>query len=236
MFDTKLPIYGLLLIFSLVVNIVVVLFIYKKTKLTKNDIVCALIYENIGIIFGAKILTYLTNFNEMNGQFDFEKLGFSSYGAVIGLLVSILIFSFQFKRDLVSLLYTFMPSIPLMYGIGKLGCFFAGCCHGFFYEGIGHVTYNYSTVAPSSVGLFPVQLLESIVFIIIYIYMIYLYKKNKLNVLYLGICFILCGISKFLLDYFRMSHVGEWISINQIISLFFIMIGLVMYIKQKKIS
>ena len=97
-------------------------------------------------------------------------MGLSSYGAVIGLIVMLFLYSKQHKKKFKDLLFAIMPSIPLMYGIGKIGCFLVGCCYGIKYYGPLSITYNYSPSAPKDIGLFPIQLLEAIVFIIIFVF------------------------------------------------------------------
>ena len=233
MINIKLPLYGIMILLSLLVNIIIVIVIYKKFNFSKDEIIGALVYENIGIIFGAKLLTYIQNYSTYS-NFDFLSLGLSSYGAFIGAIICLIIFGLQFKKSLKDMLFTFMPSIPLMYAIGKIGCFLAGCCHGIEYNGIGSITYKYSEVAPNHIHLFPVQIVETIAFTVIFIYMIKKILKNQFYWKTLGISFILCGLAKFSLDYFRVSHINTFLSLNQSISIIFILIGVFIYIKSKK--
>ena len=74
-----------------------------------------------------------------------------------------------------------------MYAIGKIGCFLVGCCYGIKYSGIFSVVYNYSLHAPVGVSLFPIQLVESIVFLLIFIYMLNKKLQNKFNTQTIGI-------------------------------------------------
>lgn len=234
MIKTKIPLYSTMILISLLANVIIVLLVYKKgNKFSKDEIIGALVYENIGIIFGAKLLTYIQNYKTY-GNFYFLSLGLSSYGALIGAILCLIIFGMQFKKTIKDMLFNFMPSIPLMYAIGKIGCFLVGCCYGIEYNGIGNISYKYSEVAPNHVHLFPVQIIETIIFTIIFIYMINKIFKYKFNWKTLGISFILCGVAKFILDYFRNSHINTFLSLNQIISIVFIVIGIVMYIKNNK--
>ena len=161
------------------------------------------------------------------------SLGLTSYGAIFGAFLFIALFCWQFKKSIKETLFIFTPSIPLMYSIGKLGCFLTGCCYGIKYNGPFKVMYKYSHEAPNNIYLFPVQLLESIVFLIIFIYLIIQCKKNHFNLSTLGISFITCGSAKYLLDFLRMSHTN-FISFNQIISALFIIIGIAVYGVAKK--
>jgi len=211
--------------------------IYKKYNFPKNEAIGALVYENIGILFGAAMFSLLTYyglgaFRILGGDLDSFDIGLSAYGGVIGAIVCLIIFGIQFKKPIKDMLFVFMPSIPLMYAIGKIGCFLAGCCNGIEYSGWGRVMYNYSVVAPANTYLFPVQLAETIVFTLIFVYMITKSLKGRFDLKTLGISFALCGFGKFILDYLRMSHAGQVLSINQIVSIVFIVIGAVIACKQ----
>ena len=235
MFDTKIPIYSLAIFLALISNLIVVSFLSKKYNYTRNEIIGLLLYENVVIIGGAKILSYIQNYSQYNGEFKFMQLGLSSYGAVFGVILFLILFSLQFKKSLKELLYIFMPSLPLMYAIGKIGCFLVGCCYGMEYNGVFSVVYKYSNSVPSDISLFPIQIVETIFFLIIFIYMIIKHSKRQFNQKVMGISFILCGMVKFLLDFFRMSHKNIFLSLNQYISILFVIIGLIIYYKSKKI-
>lgn len=235
MFNTRIPLYGIMILMALILNVIVVAKTYDKTKFTKEEIIGAIIYEIIGIILGAKVLAFLENYQAYNGQFDFLKIGLSSYGAVIGAVVMLIAFKLQFKKNLKELVLTFALPLPLLYAVGKIGCFLAGCCREIEYHGIGNVVYNY--VSKSDIiglHLFPVQLVESIVFFLIFVYVFTKYKKNKYNVKVFSIMLLLCSISKFLLEFLRMSHVGKIISITQLISLLFVLISIYLIIKTRR--
>ena len=226
MFDTKISVYGIFIIVSVLSGLYV---FYKNAKilnLKKDKLTALMIYIILGLIFGAKYFTFFASPLKNYKNFDFIKIGFSSYGAIIGIILLLFLFSKQYKISFRDLIYVMLPSIPLMYGIGKIGCFLVGCCYGIEYEGPFSVTYNYSYPLIKGINLFPVQLLETIVFLGIFVYVFYKVKNNRPSNTIIGYTFIICGISKFLLDYLRMSHVNVIISINQVISILFILIGI----------
>lgn len=233
MFDTRFNFYGTMIIFSLVANIIIVLLTYKKYNFTRDEIIGAIVYENLGIILGAKFLTFLEHIN-LSIEFDLLKLGLSSYGGLIGAIVCLIIFALQFKKSIKEILFIFILPIPLMYSIGKIGCFLVGCCHGIKYNHIGSVIYNHSLDATKGVHYFPVQLVESIVFLLIFIYIFKLTKKENLSWKIFGLTFSLCGFAKFMLEFLRESHVGKIVSFTQIISIIFTMIGLTIIYRSKK--
>ena len=232
MFNVNFPFYSMAIILALISNIIVVTFLYKKYNYSSKEIICLLLYENIGIISGAKILSYVLSYSKLNNEFNFINLGLTSYGAIFGALLFIILFCWQFKKSFKDTLFIFIPSMPLMYSIGKIGCFLVGCCYGIKYNGIFNIMYKYSTEAPNNVYLFPVQIVEALVFFIIFVYLIIKHKKNKFNLKTLGIAFISCGISKYILDFFRMSHT-KLFSFNQIVSILFVIVGIIIYKRQK---
>lgn len=232
----NIPVYGLMISLAIISNFIIVLSMYDKDKFSLSDIFVAIIYEVIGIVFGAKLLTLILNYEELPLNFNFFNIGFSSYGAVIGALINLILYCKIFEKNIKDVLLLFIIPIPLMYAIGKIGCFFAGCCYGIEYTGIGNVVYKNSIVAPKGVNLFPVQIVETITFLMIFIYMVIKYKKNKFGLKEFGFSIILCGFAKFILDYLRFSHNNIIISENQMISIIFIIIGILIYMKSLKNS
>lgn len=67
--------------------------------------------------------------------------------------------------------------------------------------------------------------IETIIFFFIFVYMMWLHKKEKFNLKSVGMGFIVCGLAKFLLDYLRSVHTST-LSVNQIVSIMFAVIGL----------
>ena len=82
-------------------------------------------------------------------------------------------------------------SLPLVYGLSKVACAVAGCCGGIPYEGLFKVKY----ISVQNIWQFPVQITETIVFIIIFIFC--QKNKDKKNIEYITLS--LCAIFKFLL-------------------------------------
>ena len=121
---------------------------------------------------------------------------------------------------------TFICSIPLIYSIGKIACFLTGCCYGIEYNGPFSIRYLYSQSNINGVSLFPIQLLESIVFFIIFIISFNIVIRGKVNNKNIGILTIMIFLCKFLLDFLRFTHMENLISFNQIMCIPFILFGL----------
>lgn len=228
MFYTMIPLYGIFILFAVSAGLFVAYKNSKSLNLNKEGSIVLFVYILLGIVYGAKYFSFLSNYQKYDGVFDFWKVGLSSYGAVIGILLMLFIYSRQFKKKFIDLIYIFSSSIPLMYGIGKLGCFFAGCCYGMKYSGPFSVVYNYSNSVIKGVELFPVQLLEAVIFISIFIYINNKSKNKKVDkIIVIGQTFVISGVAKFLLEYFRFNTMSSLLSINQLVSILFIFMGLI---------
>lgn len=215
------PIYATFLLLSFLFNIVFHYYYLKKYGMSKEHIGLFLIMSFAFCIIGAKVMTMIVN---KDFQFRLLTTGFSSYGGAIGILLSSYLFSKMISNNLV--IKSSILSLPLMYAISKLGCFFAGCCYGIPYDGLFHVTYLHGR----NISLFPVQLVESVLFFFIFLVGIRYIKKKYI----LEVIVILSASTKFLLEYFRYENMGKFICINQIVSLLLIGFALIsIFIKKK---
>lgn len=226
MINTDLPIYSLIILIAFLTNIFVICYISYKKERFNYELIYLLIFEHIGMIVGAKLYSFFSNPANYNYQFDIFKVGFSSVGAVIGIIIMSIIYIKLFKSNIKMIIETFICSIPLIYSIGKIACFLTGCCHGIEYNGPFSIRYLYSQSNINGVSLFPIQILESIVFFIIFIISFNIVIRGKVNNKNIGILTIMIFLCKFLLDFLRFTHMENLISFNQIMCIPFILFGL----------
>lgn len=222
-------IYGIMILNSFIIGF---LFIYVNLSINnipKNIILYLILLSTICTMYFSKFVTILTS---KDLTVNFLNAGFSSLGGASGLLISVVIFT-KIYTDNKKLFYdTFALALPVMYGVSKLGCHFAGCCYGIPYGGLLYTTSKYEEAYDK---LFPVQLAESVVFIILFlISLVMYYKKIRVNFLALEMC--ICAISKFLLDYLRYSNLGKVITINQILCLCFLGLSMTIFYRDRKIK
>lgn len=216
-----------------------------KEKLISNYMICILLSYICGIGYASirskmdKVPTRIIGYSSMLAVgcsmylaiiYTFmtsRSFGLSSMGAMFGIILSIIIIGNLDKEHSSIITKNFITSLPLFYGVSKLGCFLAGCCHGIDYNGPFNITYvgNFDYLYHSPV--FPVQLVETIVFLFIFLIVCLLSKKK--NISYITI--ILCSIAKFSLDYLRMSHKDIILSTNQVFCLISILATIVVYMK-----
>ncbi len=219
---TSFNYYGFLLIFSIFVGIIYIYYFMRKEKYNKKDLLLYFLMLMFFTLVLGKMFTLLVSPNNDN----ILTVGFSSYGGLIGVISSAIIFEKIIPMDNKLIKYSII-SLPLIYSISKIGCFIAGCCHGIPYNGPFNVIYTEGFNIP----VFPVQIIETIVFFILFI-VCHLLKNNK-YVIYITV--LLCALFKFLLDFLRYEHINKAITANQIFSIILIIgIFIVLFINKKK--
>lgn len=219
--QSSFPTYKIMIAFSVIVGILYIFHFLKKENIPKRElIIFFILFFIISILFG-KLYTYVV----VGLKGNYFKTGLSAYGGLIGVLIASIIYELLYPRRGIVIKYTAL-SLPLIYAFTKIGCTFAGCCYGIPYNGPFAITYPHI----SSESLFPIQLLEVIIFTIMF--MIGNSNRDKKNIAYYIL--LLIAIFKFLLDYLRNSHIGVILSPNQIFSIILLIITSIVYLYKRK--
>ena len=204
--------YGIMILISITIGMFFVIYNLVKEHGFKIEFFEIFMLMFISIIGCGMLYTYILE----------HKVGLSSYGGLIGAILSAYLYEriTHKKYDLVK--YTIL-SLPLIYGISKIGCFFAGCCYGIPYN--GPLAMNYVDGLDHLV--FPVQLLEVVSNIILF-FILLRFKNNKNIVPY---TLVSTAALKYCTDFLRSAHSSGFIvTSNQIVSIVIVLIGIVLFI------
>ena len=214
-----------------------ILYLYGKKEKIEESFMDFVFYNTIVAIalgFGAAALFQATyNYIENpKAGFDFGS-GITFIGGLIGGVISFLvgyaIFRKRFKTRLVDII-SFIPCcILIAHAFGRVGCLFAGCCHGekttAWYGIFMHtVEFGYAKVVPT-------QLFEALfLFALFAICFILVWKKKfKHN---MSLYLIAYGIFRFLLEFLRADDRGQLLGVispSQFWSLLMIVAGVAVY-------
>jgi len=148
---------------------------YQKNEIIANEDIRYAYYSIviIGAVLGAIIIGSLNTLYSLN-QADFI-IGKSILGAIVGGVVFVEIFKKVMKIKGSTGAY-FVPSLVVGIAIGRLGCFFSGLeDYTYGIETASIFGYNFGD------GVFrhPVQLYESAVMALFFIYVGYIYFKDR---------------------------------------------------------
>ncbi|MBQ5929628.1 MAG: prolipoprotein diacylglyceryl transferase [Clostridia bacterium] len=192
------------------------LFWYGKKKNIEENFLDFLFYNGIiaiGLGFGSAALFQATYDWIETGKWNWES-GITFIGGLIGGIVTFLVVYFimrkRFKTRLLDVL-SFIPCcILIAHAFGRLGCLFAGCCHGPETDA-WYGIYMYAGSLGKYATVVPTQLFESLfLFALCGVCFFLVWKFNfKHN---LSVYLIAYGIFRFCLEFVRADHRGEFVA------------------------
>ena len=216
--------YGLMIILSVIIGFCNAVILMRRSKISWQTIVLTCMLT-IMCTMACSCMAAIS-ITEGGVRFSFSGLG-AGVGMIIGVFISTLIFNEKNEHIMAS----FIVSAPLMYGIAKIGCFLAGCCHGKEYSGPFAVTYHNKYEGT----YFPIQIVESFIYLLIFVisFMLVCKMKNKIHVI--AVIFAIVLPVRFVSEYFRYYNEGTIISPDQLIVLIAAVIAATLVIIRHKI-
>lgn len=213
-------------LFSTLGAIAAVIYLYLRSDKYNMSYPKLILYMGIGVVslfIGSKFVFTISMIPSMINDLSLPKLidyfingGIVFYGGMLGVLLGIYVLS-KIRKDNTAELYNyFVPAIPLFHFFGRIGCFFGGCCYGVESSWGFPMAFDISTIR------FPVQIVESLCNLLIFICLIVSDRINNLKDHLLWIYLFLYSICRFILEFFRGDYErGIWgiFSTSQIISI-----------------
>ena len=205
-----------------------------------NDVLHMILLCVVGALIGAKLLQVIgliISHANQPGFWTIETwLGIASgggvfYGGLIGGGAAGAIYIRKYKLDAHDILDILVPSVLLFHAFGRVGCFFAGCCHGS--EAAWGITFTQSLGAPNGVPLIPVQLFEAGFNLLLLAAMLMFRPERKYPGLLLPLYLTAYAAARFILEFFR-GDLGRGIlvlSTSQWISLLILPAAVVLMVK-----
>ena len=194
---------------------------YSKTA-SDTIIIIGIFAIIIGLLFGMLFQAFYDYLSNPSGGFKLDG-GMTFIGGLIGGVIAFLGLYFLyvyvinprlkpgnfFKSDMnkgVWYLVRIAPiSITIAHGFGRIGCLFAGCCHGHeTNEWYGVYSHNASTT------VVPTQLYEAIfLFVLSAVLIVLLFKFKSKDTM--AIYLVSYGIWRFIIEFFRADERGSFI-------------------------
>ena len=160
--------YGLILILAITTAMGLTLFLSRKSPFNKNDTMSYLLIIASCGIAGAFICGLLMSLPELirNHFTGFQPL-LVSWGGILGGITATMCIRKYWKIDLAAFADLCTPAYLLGIGIGRIGCFFGGCCYGKHTTSSCSVTFTdpITLAAHATQPLIPVQLISAAVLI-----------------------------------------------------------------------
>ena len=247
--ELHIDLYSICFIVGILACFVYTYFAMKKSGYSATAIDTILIIGIFAILFGILSAALFQAFYNLIAGRGFTFQGMTFIGGLIGGVVFFLGIYFLyvyvinprlkeksfFKSDMnkgVWYLLRIAPvSITIAHAFGRLGCMFAGCCHGHItteWYGMWNETLNAKTV--------PIQMFEAIfLFVLSAVMIVLLFKFNfKYN---MSLYLVSYGIWRFVIEYFRADYRGNFIpglSPSQFWSIIMVLLGVAIFFVYRK--
>jgi phosphatidylglycerol:prolipoprotein diacylglycerol transferase len=232
--------YGVLIAIAFLVALWLVGRLAKKAGLNHEAVTNLGIYCALAGIGGAKLMMFivdLPHYLEHPGDIlsmSTVRAGGVFYGGLIGALVVAFWYMRRTKLPALQTADVFAPAIALGHGIGRLGCFAAGCCWGIPSNRPWAVTFTDPEAerlvgVPLNVPLHPTQIYEAFAEFVIFGILYWRIRRAHAPGSIIGLYLMLYSTTRFIVEFYRNHEQGNlWggpLDTSQWISLVLLMLG-----------
>jgi phosphatidylglycerol:prolipoprotein diacylglycerol transferase len=208
----SVPTYGLLVALGFLAGIWLTARLSRRVGLPSEAVLNLGVFCALAGIAGAKILMiamgpeYREHPSEIFTLATLQSAGIF-YGGLIAALGAAVWYMWRHKMPVLLTADQFAPGVALGHGIGRLGCFAAGCCWGRPAHVPWAVTFSNpdSVIAPDRLGipLHPTQLYEAVAeWTICGILILFLTRRHRDGQV-LGLYLLLYGIARLVVEFYR---------------------------------
>lgn len=238
-----LPTYGVLVAVAFLVALAMASHFAKKRGLSNEKIVNLGVYCALSGMLGAKLLMIAMDPDLREHPSEvFSLATLQSAGIFFGGLILALVFAFFYMRaqglPVLATSDIFAPGLALGHGIGRLGCFAAGCCWGKPTHLPWAVTFtnpNATTGVPLNIPLHPTQLYEAFAEGIVCLVLIARLRKPHRDGQVIGLYGLLYGLIRFGVEFLRehdaSNPLGGPFTLEQWISLALALVGIFLIVR-----
>ena len=232
LFGLEITYYGLIIAIGMALGVFVACKNAKFRGLVADDFILAACYVLPLAIIGAR-LYYVTFSGETYSFGEIFRIwdgGMAIYGGVIGGAIGVALFCLIHKKNFLDVADVVAPSLILGQAIGRIGCYFAGCCYGIEVTNESLMWFPLSTQI-NGVWHLSTFFYESLWNLLAFVILLILLRKNKYKFRGSSITmyFILYGIGRAWIEALRGDslYIGA-IKVSQLLSILLIIGGLLL--------
>ncbi|MFO7753178.1 MAG: prolipoprotein diacylglyceryl transferase [Desulfobacteraceae bacterium] len=215
----KLYTYGLFVALGFIVALTVSKKAAKRNGMKPDHVTDLFFVILLAGIIGARLFYVILNFSYFSREpvavFRVWEGGLVFYGGFIFAVACAVIYLRIKKLHFHRTADIMAPAIALGHAIGRIGCFFAGCCHGRECTLPIAVTFSHAdSLAPPGVALHPTQLYSVAANILIFLLLVFLAKVKKFHGMVFWTYILLYSISRYIIEIFRGDPRGNFLFLD----------------------
>jgi phosphatidylglycerol:prolipoprotein diacylglycerol transferase len=197
--------YGVSIALAFLVSILLASRLAKKDGIKGDPILDIGLVSIICAVIGARILYVLIWWKDVYSLhpvdvFKVWEGGLVFYGGLIGAIIGCVVYIKKNSLPLLRLGDICMPFLALGHSIGRIGCFFNGCCYGAVNDQCGVI---FPAIGDNRPHL-PTQLYESALNFLNFVVLLLIFKKKKTaGGLVFYMYFVNYGIIRIIMEMFR---------------------------------
>ena len=191
-------------------------------------------------IIGARLLYVVINFEDFRASpLDVFKLwngGLVFFGGFIAAVAASIVALKIKKLPFLKTADTLAPGVALGHAVGRIGCFFAGCCYGRQCDLPFAVTFSHpDSLAPLHVLLHPTQVYMVLANLVLFFILVGIQRHKRFHgMVFLSYVF-LYSVFRFIIEFFRGDFRGDFffdfLSMSQGIGIVAAVIALIFMVK-----
>lgn len=211
--DFTLHTYGVFLAIGFLLAVALALKEARRIGIDPDLILDLAFYVLIAGILGSRLFHVLGNLPEFQQNpldiFKFWRGGLVFYGGLIFAFLVSIRFIRKHRLDFRQMADLVAPSIAIGLALGRIGCFFAGCCYGLPSEIPCAVTfYDINSLAPLGVPLHPTQLYESAAAFAIFFTLISMRRRKRFQGQLFWYYLLFYSLARFIIEFYRADPRG----------------------------
>lgn len=245
-FGITITTYSLLLVAGLYLGLALSLVLSPRRGIKRPYAFLMAILCLLGGFVGARflyVLTHLPGVIERIGRGEWAPVfalilrgGLVFLGGLLGGALVSIIMARHFRIPWLSFADVLLPGVAIGQAVGRLGCYFAGCCYGVPSEHFG-VVFPEGSLAPAGIALLPTQWIESVALLFLTAILVVLLLRGNVGTVTM-VYLLAYGTFRFVLEFFRGDDIrGFWgpFSTSQWIALLLIFSGLFLGLRQRMV-
>ncbi|HKE29215.1 MAG TPA: prolipoprotein diacylglyceryl transferase [Bryobacteraceae bacterium] len=243
--------YGVLVALAFLAGVWMAAKLARRAGLDPDAVTNLALYCALAAIVGAKLMMFVVDFRYYaDHPSEIVSMATLQAGGVFygGLICALAVSWWYMRRVNLPLARTadvFAPAIALGHGIGRLGCFSAGCCWGVECHRAWAVTFTNPVAhdlvgVPLNVPVHPTQLYEALAEFCIFGILYWFFGRAHRTGAVISLYLMLYGAARFVVEFFRYHEQGNlWggpLDTSQWISIALFAIGAAFFLKRPRVS